>query len=60
LTFDQKTIIQKSDHTPQVYPKVMNFVELLKIQFCIIVPNFKLNPLILKIGFGSKMENPHR
>ncbi len=37
----------------------MNFFGILKIQFCRIVKDFKLNPLVLKKkGFGSDTEDP--
>jgi hypothetical protein len=39
--------------------KVMIFFGILKIQFCRIVKDFKLNPLVLKKkGFGSDTEDP--
>jgi hypothetical protein len=37
----------------------MNFFGILKIQFCRVVKDFKLNPLVfLKKDFGSDTENP--
>jgi hypothetical protein len=41
-------------------PKVMNFVEIKKIQLNKVVENIKLNPLNKKTGFALEMENPHR
>jgi hypothetical protein len=41
-------------------PKVMDFVEIFKIQLSRVVKDFELNPLVIKkIGFGSNVANPH-
>jgi hypothetical protein len=41
-------------------PKVMDFVEILKIQLGRVAKDFKLIPLIFKkLGFDSEMKNPH-
>ncbi len=38
----------------------MNFVEFFLIQLNRVVKDFELNPLVIKkIGFGSKLANPH-